>query len=355
MAKQISNSIFALTLSFLFGALAVTGAQKAEAQTGAGWTAPTPTPAPNGFRSGAGSTSGSATGSTTANATYITPGSGGGSAAESGRNTQITQLITAAINAGAAANYAQICVRPKCKGCWACPLAAMAGRAASQFGGASGGSGIAGAAMSAYDPAFGGGTQATDQNGNPISTGGAGDVGAEGGGRLPDGTTAQTVARNVSQVRSDLEKAGVKVSADGKTMTTPDGRTFDLSKGGDGTEKGLLDMGLLADEASLAVSTGKQIGANAAAKYAAMKISADGSGGGGAGGGRDPAADGSGVGAWNSAWGQDPRQRVRVKAQVSGLTKKLGDDTIGVSGDDIFEMVTRRYKARDQVNQFLKD
>lgn len=341
MAKCISNFSFALIFTTALVAVSTTGVQPVSAESsGAGWTAPVPGTSSNGTASG---------GSTTANATYITPGSGGGSAAQSGRSTQITQLATAAINAHAASKYMQICVRPKCKGCWACPLVGMAASAAAQLGGASGGSGVAGVAMSAYDPSGGGTGSQTDQFGNPI-TGGANADDA----RLPDGTTAQTIARDMSRVRSELEKSGVQVSPDGKTMTTPDGRKFDLSKGGDGSEKGLLDMGLLAGEASLAVATGKEIGAKAAAKYAATKISADGSGGGGMG--REPASDGSeAAGAWNSAWGRDPRQRVRVKAQVSGLTRKLGEDTIGVSGDDIFEMVTRRYKARDGVNQFLKD
>lgn len=346
MTNMKSKSSFAVLFSSVFAMLLTAGLPSAVAETaGAGWTAPAQS-----TTSSSGST---ATGGSAApKSAYIMPGSGGGSAAESGRSTQITQLATAAVNGYAASRYARICVRSKCRGCWACPLAVMAGSAAAQLARASGGSGVAGMAMSAYDPATGAGLQ-TDEYGNPTGGTMTGEANAEG--RLPDGTTAQSVAQTVSRVRSELENSGVQLSPDGKTMTTPDGRKFDLTKGGDGSEKGLLDMGLLSDEASLAAATSKQIGAAAAAKYAgAAKMSADGSGGGGMGRGVASESDPS-AGAWNSAFGRDPRLRPRVKPQVSGLTKKLGEDTIGVSGDDIFEMVTRRYKARDGNNQFLKD
>jgi len=35
------------------------------------------------------------------------------------------------------------------------------------------------------------------------------------------------------------------------------------------------------------------------------------------------------------------------KGSVSGLSRKFGKDTIGVAGDNIFEMVTRRYKSNE--------
>jgi hypothetical protein len=302
---------------------------------------------------------------------YITPG-GGGNAAEAGRSTSNTQMIGAVVNVGAAAMYTKICVSSSwagCKGCWACPMAVLSGVAAAKLGSASGQSGGAGMEMSAIDPNYGtspGGTGGgTDPWGNPIGSDGSG-VGGPGGsgpstagtgGGLPPGTTPQTIARDVARLRTELEKSGVKLSPDGNTVTTPDGRKYDLSKAGSGSESDMLAMGLSAAEAAQAANAGKLFAAKQAEKFKQMS-QLGGSGGGG--GGRGIASDGSGgeggaYGAEFDPWGRDPRNRNRAKPKLSGLTKKLGDDTIGVSGDDIFEMVTRRYKARDQENSFLKD
>jgi len=249
----------------------------------------------------------------------------------------------------------------------------LASAAASLLGVAAGQSSGAGMQMSAFDPNFapgsGGTGGGTDPWGNPINpdgspggtgggagTGGTGPGTAGTGGGLPPGTTPQTIARDVARLRSELEKSGVKMSPDGKTMTTPDGRKFDLSKAGSGSESDSLAMGLTAAEAAQASAMGKQFAAKQAEKFKQMSQLA---GSGGGGGGRGLASDGGagdgGYGAGFDPWGRDPRNRNRAKPKLSGLTKKLGDDTIGVSGDDIFEMVTRRYKARDQENHFLKD
>ena len=312
---------------------------------------------------------------------YITPG-GGGNAAEAGRSTSKTQLIGAAVNIGAAAMYTKICVSSSwagCKGCWACPMAVLSGVAAAQLGRASGQSGTAGMQMSSFDPnstGYPGGTGAgTDPWGNPINPGGSPGPGGPGGGGgagsgsggpttagtgggLPPGTTPQTIARDVARLRTELEKSGVKLSPDGNTVTTPDGRKYDLSKAGSGSESDMLAMGLSAAEAAQAANMGKQFAAKQAEKFKQMSQLA-GAGGGG-GGGRGLASDGTGggeggYGSGFDPWGRDPRNRNRAKPKISGLTKKLGNDTIGVSGDDIFEMVTRRYKARDEKNDFLKD
>ena len=307
-------------------------------------------------------TTSAGTAGTTGGSSYITPG-GGGNAADSGRSAQTGQLLGAAVNIGAAGMYIGQCSSQNYA---ACALAGLAIMAASGLGGASGKSGDAGAAMSAYDPsAYNYGTTApvVDQWGNVVTTGGTGTNGTGTnlqttgtGGKLPDGTTSQTIARDVARLQGDLARSGAIISEDGKTMTTKDGRKFDLSKGADGSMEGLMGMGLSAGEAQNAMDAGKKYSAAANAKYGAMiaKMGADGGGGGGSAG-RAPADDGSGGAGRNGfAWG-DPRNKARAKAKLAGLTRKLGDDTIGVAGDDIFEMVTRRYKARDQSGNFLKD
>ncbi|MDX9730715.1 MAG: hypothetical protein RBT63_03000 [Bdellovibrionales bacterium] len=293
-------------------------------------------------------------------ANYILPG-GGGNASQSGRDTSKNQLITAAANIGAAAMYMSICSKPKCAGCWACPLVGMASAAAGMLGSSAKGSAGAGADMSAYNPNgyYGdgggstGGGQGADGSGDGTGNGQIG-TNVDGSIGLPDGTTPQTIARDVGRIRAELDRNGVSISPDGQTMRTPDGRMFNL--GGDGSsQSGLMAMGLSAEEAAAALDAGKKFAAKNASKFAQMKQLPD--AGGGGGGLRGPAADAAGDGYGNgaNAWDQDPRRRARQPAKVSGLTKKLGDDTIGVSGDNIFEMITRRYQARDKVNQFLKD
>jgi hypothetical protein len=352
MSKQVLLALPLTILFFAFQASAITEATPAPTRQ------PTTTTAPQ----------------------YITPG-GGGNAAEAGRSTSKTQLIGAAVNIGAAAMYTKICVSSSwagCKGCWACPMAVLSGVAASKLGGASGQSGAAGMQMSAFNPYYDsstGSTGGTDPWGNPINpdgspgAGGPGSPGGGGsgtggpntagtGGGLPPGTTPQTIARDVARLRTELEKSGVKLSPDGNTVTTPDGRKYDLSKAGSGSESDMLAMGLSAAEAAQAANMGKQFAAKQAEKFKQMSQLA-GAGGGG-GGGRGLASDGTGggeggYGSGFDPWGRDPRNRNRAKPKISGLTKKLGNDTIGVSGDDIFEMVTRRYKARDEKNDFLKD
>jgi hypothetical protein len=349
---MINKTILSITLGSF--TLMASGAMAAAASTTTTTGSTTP--------STTGSTTPSTTGST-GGTSYITP-SGGGNAADSGRSAQNIQLIGSAVGVGVGVAYMDIC--PTWAGSWACPLAAMALVGAASLNSASGGSGAAGSAMSAYDPAaYGTGTTSgttVDQWGNVVNTGGSTGTGpgpniqtAGTGGKLPDGTTSQTIARDIAKLQGDLAKSGAVISSDGKTMTTKDGRKFDLSKGADGSMEGLMAMGLSASEASKAMDAGSKYGAAANAKYGAMMAKMADGGGGGGGAGRSPADDGSGGGGGRGfAWG-DPRNKARAKAKVAGLSRKLGDDTIGVAGDDIFEMVTRRYKARDQNGNFLKD
>lgn len=309
------------------------------------FTAPTPTPAQS---------------STTPQ--YIVPGQGG-NAAEAGRSSSSMQYLTAGVNGAAAAMYGAKCGS---KNYWACAMSAISAVGAVQSLQSARGSNTAGMQLAGFDPSlYGGGmpggSGGTDQWGNPIDTGvggvgdtgGTGATGAGGTGIGLGSTIPQVVARDIAQAKNALDRSGVKISPDGKTMTTPDGRKFDLSRGA-GSSDDLLAMGLTQAEANLAMADGRAIAKKANEKYKQM-AQLPGAGGGG-GGGRAVAAEGGG----DPFAGFDPFARERAarnrkKAKVSGLTKKLGSDNIGVAGDDIFEMVTRRYKARDEQNAFLKD
>lgn len=309
------------------------------------FTAPTPTPARSSTQP-----------------QYIVPGQGG-NAAEAGRSSSSMQYLTAGVNGVAAAMYGAKCGS---QNYWACAMSAISAVGAVQSLQSARGANSAGMQLSGFDPSqYGGGlpggTGGTDQYGNPIDTGvgSGGDTGGTGttgtGGTGLGSTIPQAVARDIAQAKNALDKSGVKISPDGKTMTTPDGRTFDLARGAGSTDD-LLAMGLTQGEAAQAMADGRAIAKKANEKYKQM-AQLPGAGGGGGGGGRAVAAESGGG---DPFAGFDPFARERAarnrgKVKVSGLTKKLGSDTIGVAGDDIFEMVTRRYKARDEQNSFLKD
>lgn len=294
-------------------------------------------------------TTGSAASGSGAQTSYVMP-SGGGNASSSGSDTSGQQAMGAIMNIAAGGMYAGICSSCPEGGCWACPMIPLAMMAASGMGSASGKSGAAGIDMAGFDPAAGGGGAGTDDPMAALPT-------ANGaGGGIPRGSAA--IAKGIQDLKNQMLKSGVKISPDGKTMMTPDGRKFDMSNGGgSGSKEDLMAMGLTASEADMAMAASGKFAKEYASKFAQMK-QLEGSGGGG-GGGRSTASDvagGSGGADAFGGWDRDARNRnARNKNKISGLTKKFGDDTIGVSGDNIFEMVTRRYKARDEKNDFLKD
>ncbi len=292
-----------------------------------------------------------------AQTSYVMP-AGGGNASDSGSKASKKQDMTAVLNIAAGAMYGGICASscPKGGGCWACPMVPMALSAASSLKSASGKSSAAGRDMAAYDPSLGYGPEGVgDQWKIDPLTGQQIPIGAGAGGGSAGGS--MEIAKGIQDLQNQLSKVGVKISPDGKTVTTPDGRTFNIGNSdGSGSKADLMAMGLTASEADAAMATASKFAKDNASKFAQMK-QLDGGAGGGAGARSPASADGAGgAGGYSSAWDRDLRNpKVRNKISVSGLTKKFGDDTIGVSGDNIFEMVTRRYKARDQKNDFLKD
>ncbi len=301
---------------------------------------------------------------------YIIP-EVGGNAAEASRSTSTMQYITAGINGTAAVHYGMKCVSGKY---WNCFFSAMAGIGAYQSLQSARGAGAAGLQVSAFDPSmFGGypGGGAGAGGGPDGATGGTGPNGVGGAGGSANGangtgngngnglgsTISQAVARDLALAKSALEQSGVKISPDGKTMTTPDGRKFDLTKSAS-SEQDLLNLGFSPSEAAAAMADSRAVAKKVNEKFKQMsQLAGAGGGFGGGSAGRGIASEGGGSDPFSGfdPYGRDRIGRNRKKAQVSGLTKKLGSDTIGVAGDDIFEMVTRRYKARDVQNDFLKD
>ncbi len=190
---------------------------------------------------------------------------------------------------------------------------------------------------------------------------------------LADGTTitgkdAQTAnaltANGLGSIADDYEKnaktfgtTGIQISDDAQSVKMPNGKTIPASAMN--SAEGMRNAGFSNAEVSNAQSALNDLQKNSASiqsKVAALTNDVGGGGGGGLGspGGGGGGGYGSGDGAYG-AGGKLGLGGKGNKANVSGMSKKFGNDNIGVAGDDIFEMISRRYQSKDKVDSFLKN
>lgn len=154
----------------------------------------------------------------------------------------------------------------------------------------------------------------------------------------------------LTDLQGQLAEAGFTMSPDGSSMTLPDGRTVSTAALASGGVPGYEIPDSARDQAA-------KIAEDAAAKAASgNKVVAVGLQDGGGGGGGQPLAavdDGSGGSRFDmskylkSLNNRDP-------SSVNGLSKRLGDDNIGIKSDNIFEMVSRQYKRKQSQSAFIK-
>ncbi|RYZ63319.1 MAG: hypothetical protein EOP05_23835 [Proteobacteria bacterium] len=106
-------------------------------------------------------------------------------------------------------------------------------------------------------------------------------------------------------------------------------------------------------------NTMAEAGKQANAKFKALSSLTNDVGGGGGGGAGGSSEVGGGSGGYDptgGGYGKSAGLGGKTKSPgLAGMQKKFGSDNIGVAGDDIFEMITRRYQARDKADNFLKD
>jgi hypothetical protein len=150
-----------------------------------------------------------------------------------------------------------------------------------------------------------------------------------------------------------LKEKGWKIDTDKGVVTDPSGKSYTSDQFS--SSAGIAKAGGSGQMAELTAAQ-KSIGKAAEAKVKA----ADGSdmfGGEIGGGGGKPAisVDGSlgndsPTGAVASTQGLGIN---RDPAQVAGMTKNLGGDPIGVSGDSLFKMIDRRYELHNTQGSFL--
>lgn len=205
-----------------------------------------------------------------------------------------------------------------------CPMGLMAMAQAGSLGGTKKGAYNAGQIMQA------------GQSGTPDTLAGPGGA-LEGGVARPD----------TSAARKELKKMGYELSADGAQLTLPNGKT--IPSASFATDAGMSAAGF--SEAQ--ISDAKVKLAEAQAKVSSKLKSLEGGSEGGGGG--SGLKTGGGLGSSMVYHFGSSRKKDRSAPNLSGMSKNFGNDKIGVAGDNIFEMITRRYKSQDDSNLFFKN
>lgn len=258
------------------------------------------------------------------------------------------QMAATGVNVAAGAAFSEQCSTNE----MACVMAAMSIAQAMQTMSASQGSTASSDGMSTYDSGgYGASGVAANQGINEFGLKGAGTGPGVGG---TDRKTMAQLGGEMRKLQEDLAKKGVTLGKDGQSVQLADGRSIPTSAMG--SDAGMKGAGFSEAEIGQAKALMASVNAKLADKYKAVQMAAE--SGGGGGGSRKPAAgdDANGPGGFRMKfpWDKDP-SKANKKASVSGMSKKLGTDNIGVSGDNIFDMVSRRYKLCDAKNDFFKN
>lgn len=206
-------------------------------------------------------------------------------------------------------------------------MCVMAAAALAQAGQTSGGQGSANNVAAATEANNTGGTTAA-----PVP--GAG-FGAGGGGGF--------VSPEAQAIADGLKNMGVVMSPDGSSVSLPDGRNVSTADIGAGKVPG-VEMNDQAKEQIAKIESDVRKNSNSAHVVA---IGLDGGGGGGGAGSSETAGKGFNMAAYLKSLNK------RDPASVNGLSKKLGEDNIGIKSDNIFEMVSRQYKRKQSQSAFL--
>jgi len=159
-------------------------------------------------------------------------------------------------------------------------------------------------------------------------------------------TTAFQAATSAQQA---LAAAGTTTSATGATAA--DGTS--VGTGSVGSPAAMAGAGLPQSVIDSAMTTTAAIAKDVDAKLAASGLMDGGGGGGGGGGSMAPAED---PGKIVIVKGKPPvAAKKRDPAQMAGLQKNYNGEPIGVSQDDIFLMMNRRYLLKDSQDSFLHE
>ncbi|HEY8271220.1 MAG TPA: hypothetical protein VIG33_10065 [Pseudobdellovibrionaceae bacterium] len=169
----------------------------------------------------------------------------------------------------------------------------------------------------------------------------------------PDMKTAREFMANVASGKAPFTydaKTGTLTLQDGKTLKGSDLNSA-ASMAAAGIPKSAIDM-LGSMEKDILAKAEKKVGKLNLATSSSEESSSG--GGGGGSGSRASASSGEGFGARTGGsvggLGID-----RDPAQLAGMQKNYNGEPIGVAGDSIFKMMTRRYKTKEAQSSFIDE
>lgn len=271
-----------------------------------------------------------------------------GSSGQSG-NAMGQQMMGAGINAAMGAQLSSVCGTPG--GQWACPMAAMSFAQAAMM--------MMSAGQSGTTMDYSSGFTGFDPNDYMTTNPGFEEYGV--------GTTPEELEAFISEGTGNVNNQGYSYNPTTGVMTTPDGEfvvdeataasagALVKAAGGSASDMKLAE--------STAVSLGEKVGGafglggggkGSKASVSGMGFNNHGGGSGsGSGSGWGKGGKGGGMGDYWASLNRKPSSKEK-KRMIAGKSKLLGKDSIGVSVDNIFAMVHRRYQAQRKANNFLE-
>lgn len=204
----------------------------------------------------------------------------------------------------------------------------------------------------AYSPTdgLGGNYGGGDPNGGGSANGGPdGGPGTKG----PGGGLAPGPAADLAKIKGGLANAGVSIDSATGAITLPNGQTVPANS----TASSLKASGFDSASVDQTMADEKRMENKLLASAKAGAFSYQGGGGGGraVAHAANPNDSMDLNSLLNAGRNNGNRKPGSAKASVAGLSKKLGSENIGVKGDNIFEMVNRRYQSQHKQNAFLRD
>lgn len=147
----------------------------------------------------------------------------------------------------------------------------------------------------------------------------------------------------LDQLRNRANELGYSVSADGSTVTGPDGKTYPASAFA--SPQAMADAGFSQAAIDSAQGAMKAANAKAADRARVVAMQTEGGGGGGAaaaGGGRGGGSNGAAGPDWSKLFGD--QQKAQVNKVNPMIINNEGEPVIGANGD-IFKAMSVRYAS----------
>ncbi len=140
---------------------------------------------------------------------------------------------------------------------------------------------------------------------------------------------------------------GFKLAKDG-ILTGPDGKKYDTK--GMGSSAGMVSNGIPKNIADAAMAKADKESKEAERRFGAYTAATGFSEGGGGSGASGAGSGEEGIGAVLPGAGAGTRDP--ASSPFAGLSKNYNGEQIGVAQDNIFNMMTRRYKLKDKQDMF---